>query len=794
MNMKLSKLVEHMRPSQGISKQENNTKKSLEEKIQVINRQLDTGEKSLALLEEEFQKTKTQLTQGKDEEYIYTLEKDIENVQKQIETIKKENRKLQFEAQGHGKALQKIEMVQESDEKSKAIEVKMKEILLWRKKIIKLQEQMGSFKVEKRSKQEKYEKANEEYEKLMEEVKEYDIGIVEESKGEKKRQFARKVEKEENDLKLRENTYKFNRTQLERALEELITINYRDKDHLEKLENMISDQLETVKELSEKAGVSTESVKSHYLSGFEIGTKNPLGSLSEIYPNDSRSIPSSTKNIGYSIQNKGRQGLYKGLPIYQPTTGKAQSGNQKILVKRLVHGRNESVDMTDKSAVLYGRNDRHKPNEPVDRKGNASVIEYSKKRLSGMSYEPNSRNDKERQEIESKPNIFRKIVKKEEQNKSEEEYIELYQKTTNSEELSDEKRGRNVRDKFDKEEVSMEKTSNRRESPNSPLKLSEKKDSSRHSPQLSLQKEERQRETDLKLPDKLVEIKKEENQTQTKANIQIKENLVLPQTIPTSTKNQASLKEKDDNQKSKGNPLVLGGLALGGGGLTLPGIYQQPNTTKANNTESKFENENNANFNTKEEKKEVVVLNDMNRMNRLRKGVTPTNVFDVNRENENPSTQLNKRESVKNRPQNDVEDIIHSELPESSHEKPFANKGNERKTNLRDWHDDDNLDVVDFGKEKKEEKRSRAHLFNQDEEEDDVFGSNKGNKMANLSKNLDKNYEWINQDKKENNGNKIMNEALDEENRFGDKKAQRLRIGDQKQKSTKVLKFCDGCI
>ena len=747
----LSKQIKYIKPGQHLKRQkeEKAQKRTIDDEIQHINRQLENGAKMLAVIEEEHRKVTSLIANAKDPSYIYEVEKQISDVQKQTEAVKKENRKLKHEAKGHGKELAQREAVYETDDKVKAVEFQLKEIAVTKAKLKKLKEEMSAFKQVKKVKEERLENAEYEYCRLVEEREEYPI--PEENLVRKFQELKKKLENLEEEDRYREKTRDFQRQQMEQALEELILMSIRDKEHMQRLDKMFAEQLVVIQKLSKEAGVEValKTVHSSHQNNVwsRLHSHSPISSIteginSEGFTTTTNSKTTKNKELKAIVMNKAKNNIYKDLPIYHPVALKpVNSTKARAGIQTKLKSRTDSVDFDGRnSSVVGGSFNVKDPVRNQPKSTNLSMIEgQNNKRILDESPQKNKNNKREDSELPSlKPNLFKKQAGG-----------AAARRNSSNGSLEDIKADTTVKtpENVDKEEIPITKPQvSRRESTSiSPLKSDKPR-------------------TPLKLPSKIDTEDKLQPITsfgQKGPESRPRESLSLPQSKSTAIKGLPLL--KDENFKPKYIPTQ----ETPSEGLRLPVVdINSKSTAESKSISTGKVNEHKNPVISKKEDSQEFVFNNMDRRNKARRG-GPS----ISGHNEDPAKRLPKAQ--------DLDELFPTNLPEvrdKKIEKKIQGGG-------KGWQD--NLAEVSLGSgvlDQKESKRDRSHLLKKESEkdplEDDLFvprNERKTNKL-NIGED-DFSFGGLNR-----LGNKTPGLNLESDSGLEANKIKRMRIGGDKPK------------
>lgn len=276
---------------------------STDDKIRNIDRELSNTNKVFTQIEEEHQKLKQKLDRIKDPQHIFDLEKEVAETLQQIEDMKKENKKLALAAKNSGKALEKREMVADSSDLSKEIDLKSKEGIALLAKLEKLEEKNANFEENHAAKMAKLSQLQEGYQQLLETNK----GVVETEQDSEKiaryNNLKKKAELEE--MKLKDARKKFYlKIQAEKELDELYQKNCQIQEELTAFIEMIVDQQANIRSLSGKEMPAFDEMNRS--DSYKHSHKKPVKDLSVKSTLLANVEPSSVNDLEYHIPTSAR--------------------------------------------------------------------------------------------------------------------------------------------------------------------------------------------------------------------------------------------------------------------------------------------------------------------------------------------------------------------------------------------------------------------------------------------------------------------------------------------------------
>jgi hypothetical protein len=345
LNEQLTKIIERSKVSNFAPKKVEFKERHIDDKIRTTLKEIENNQKILELTATEYTSTKERLDQIKDPGYILDLEEKIQKAITDTETTRKTNKVLGLVNGNKGRDLDGIDkadgvapMIQEANEKAR-------ELAVLQRKLKKLKDMNNKFDDENDTKSSKFEKVKDEYKKLQSEADRYNIKLEDNKFAVQYANLKNQVKNLEGVVILAANkNEKFLKSQVERAIEELIVSNMKQTENIDRLDTMIEEQKEVLKKMIEKEEQKNDKSIKDVISKIKASLDRPATIDEE--PEEKNQTRSETNLISKPPTKKPKNHIYSDLPLYKANDKNVKVDsllNKKDIAKREVNALRERV-------------------------------------------------------------------------------------------------------------------------------------------------------------------------------------------------------------------------------------------------------------------------------------------------------------------------------------------------------------------------------------------------------------------------------------------------------------------
>ena len=447
LNEQLTKIVERSRLSNLAPKKVEFKNKNVEDRLRTTLKEIENNQKILEFTATEYTTLKTRLDQIKNPEYILDLDEKIDETYSKIESTKKANKGLYLVNGNVGKDLDEIDkadgvapMIQEANEKAK-------ELAVLKKKLQKLQEGNKAFEEEDSSKSSKYEQLQRKYRKTQAEAERYNVKFEDEKLIIQYTNLKAQVKSLEDHLKFTSNkNEKYLKNQVERAIEDLYVANMKENENIERLDAMIEEQKDVLREMVEQEEHRTDKATREVIGKIKASLDgNPLSidpslKINEISKTQTKSAHNlQSKQPATTLKNNKEK--YTDLPVFDVSKGNIKVDsllNKKDLIKKEITALKEKARLAEDQNSLTPRADKEgkekflqnktnsKPNLREKRKENIEDQNKFQQAEQQKQKSETRREEKDPNNVNLKPNFAKpNLFKKSENSSSQTEALKL---------------------------------------------------------------------------------------------------------------------------------------------------------------------------------------------------------------------------------------------------------------------------------------------------------------------------------------------------------------------------------
>jgi len=347
LNEQLTKIIERTKVSNFAPKKVEFRDKNYDDKIRTTLKEIENNQKILELTATEYTSTKDRLDQIKDPGYLLDVEEKIQKAKADTETTRKTNKALGLVNGNVGRDLDGIDkadgvapMIQEANNKAR-------ELAVLQRKLKKLQDQNEKFDEENDTKTSKLNKVKHEYKKIQAEADRYNIKTEDSKLTVQYNNLRKEARNLEEIVRLATNkNEKFLKSQVERAIEELILSNMKQNENIDRLDTMIEDQKEVLKKMIEKEEEKNDKNIKDVIAKIKASLDAPA-SIEEESENMQKGQTKSVSNLTNKPgAKKPKNNIYSDLPLYKAGDKNVKVDsllNKKDIVKKEVNALRERV-------------------------------------------------------------------------------------------------------------------------------------------------------------------------------------------------------------------------------------------------------------------------------------------------------------------------------------------------------------------------------------------------------------------------------------------------------------------
>lgn len=347
LNEQLTKIIERSKVSNFAPKKVEFREKNIDDKIRTTLKEIENNQKILELTATEYTSTRERLEQIKDPGYILDLEEKIQKAKTDTETTRKTNKALGLVNGNVGRDLDGIDkadgvapMIQEANDKAR-------ELAVMQRKLKKLKDMNSKFDEENDTKSSKFEKVKDEYKKLQSEADRYNIKLEDNKLAVQYANLQNQVKNLEGVVKLAANkNEKFLKSQIERAIEELILSNMKQNENIERLDTMIEEQKEVLKKMIEKEEQKNDKSVKDIIAKIKNSLDQPATIDEEPESAQRNQTKSETNLISKPPTKRSKKDIYSDLPLYKANDKNVKVDsllNKKDIAKKEVNALRERV-------------------------------------------------------------------------------------------------------------------------------------------------------------------------------------------------------------------------------------------------------------------------------------------------------------------------------------------------------------------------------------------------------------------------------------------------------------------
>jgi len=347
LNEQLTKIIERTKVSNFAPKKVEFREKNYDDKIRTTLKEIENNQKILELTATDYTSTKDRLDQIKDPGYLLDLEEKIQKAKTETETTRKTNKTLGLVNGNVGRDLDGIDkadgvapMIQEANNKAR-------ELAVLQRKLKKLQDQNEKFDEENDTKSSKLNKVKSEYKKIQAEADRYNIKTEDSKLAVQYNNLRKEAKNLEEIVRLATNkNEKFLKSQVERAIEELILSNMKQTENIDRLDTMIEEQKEVLKKMIEKEEEKNDKNTKDIIAKIKTSLDAPT-SLEEEPETMQKGQTKSVSNLATKPgAKKPKNNLYSDLPLYKAGDKNVKVDsllNKKDIAKKEVNALRERV-------------------------------------------------------------------------------------------------------------------------------------------------------------------------------------------------------------------------------------------------------------------------------------------------------------------------------------------------------------------------------------------------------------------------------------------------------------------
>ena len=319
--------------------------KSPEEKGRTIVRELANNEKILSINQEEHRKCLARLEMIKDPDYVPNIQKKIDEIKRQVEEMKKVNKRVDINNGAIGKNLDNIENVKGIPTNIEDAQDKERELHKFRQKLEALKAKNSALMDQKEQNLNRIRKLGEDQKKLQNNIPGYvDATNGGDQSAKTREKLQKQVKALQDGIKMTENNNKkYLATNVEKDIEELLLKNIEQVEHLEKLDDILKEQSNALKEMmEEQTAKDNQSAEVESMESLDNEHKSKMrhsaDGLANLKGHDKVVVSQKVKHA--DGEYGAGSDMYAGLPLYSSNLQKIIPGStrSRIAVKRDLEG------------------------------------------------------------------------------------------------------------------------------------------------------------------------------------------------------------------------------------------------------------------------------------------------------------------------------------------------------------------------------------------------------------------------------------------------------------------------
>ena len=422
MNTLLNRILARQNVTQYAPKKITFKQKSVEDRSRTYHQEIQNNQKTLALRLDEYHKLKDRIEHIKDPTYILQLEEKINSSKQKTEQTIKMNKQIEWKNKLAGKDLNQIEDAAGKPPALLEANERARDLALLTKKNEAIREEVDKFGETNEDQQGRISDLTAKLSKLESIAEHYSVRLVEDPQRHRYEAISKEIKEHEEGLKFMLNRNdKFAENFFERNFDELRFESECSHQHLKELEEMLAEQVKTIKEMiakeTAKGNSSTRDLFSKLRVSFELNSVKKAAGIEGDQQQDSRISGShSEKKMQSSKPPLGRpknprEQMYKELPIYSPQKGAATKPfniRKGPKIYRQKSPEHESPDRDKPSTDFENRKSLDNPLKPnfFNKRRTGDAAQEQKKAASDEKQEMVLEEKQQEPIVEKKPEDF----------------------------------------------------------------------------------------------------------------------------------------------------------------------------------------------------------------------------------------------------------------------------------------------------------------------------------------------------------------------------------------------------